>query len=167
MDINRHLQIIVAIGRDNAIGRNGDLLCHLSADLRRFKQLTTGHAVIMGRRTFESLPGGALPGRRNIVVSRSGFTAPDAEVFPSLDEAIEAAYTSDPEPFVIGGGLIYAATLNIADKLLITRIDKDFSDADTFFPEINPDEWVKTCESETFTSKSGIPFRFEDYTRRQ
>lgn len=166
MENNKRLQIIVAIGRNDAIGRNGDLLCHLSADLRRFKNLTMGHTLIMGRRTFESLPGGALPGRRNIVVSRSGFSAPDVEVFPTLEEAIDAAYTTDNEPFVIGGGQIYAATLQNADKLFITRIDAEFPDADTFFPHLEQQQWIMTEVSETQTSKSGIPFRFEDYERQ-
>lgn len=129
------MKIIVAIDRNGAIGRDGGLLFNIRADLRRFKALTTGHTVVMGRKTFESLPKGALPDRRNIVVSRTpGYQAPGAEVFGSLEEAL-AACASD-ETFVIGGAQLYEASLPLADTLLLTVVDACGENPDTFFPVI-------------------------------
>lgn len=129
------MKIIVAIDRNGAIGRDGGLLFNIRADLRRFKALTTGHTVVMGRKTFESLPKGALPDRRNIVVSRTpGYQAPGAEVFGSLEEAL-AACASD-ETFVIGGAQLYEASLPLADTLLLTVVDACGENPDTFFPAI-------------------------------
>lgn len=166
-DIRRRpLTLIVAVGEDGAIGRSGGLLCHLRADLLHFKALTTGHSVVMGRKTFESLPKGALPNRRNIVVSRAGgLRIPGAEVYPSLDSALEAAYSSDPEPFVIGGGQIYAQAMPRATRLCITRLMASWPDADTFFPAIDPAVWKLDEASETETSADGLRYRFETYTR--
>lgn len=133
------MNIIVAIDRNGAIGRGGDLLHHISADLRRFKALTTGHCVVMGRRTFESLPKGALPNRRNIVVSRDpGFSAPGVEVARTLESAIASAGN---EAFVIGGGQIYSQALPTADTLYLTVVDAVTPDADTFFPPIPLDNF--------------------------
>lgn len=129
------IHIIVAIDRRGAIGSKGDMLFHLRQDLRRFKALTMGHTLIMGRRTFDSLPGGALPGRRNIVVTRNaGFAAPGAERASSLDEAI--AMAGDSEIFIIGGGQIYAQSMPLADVIDLTVIDAEGADPDTFFPAI-------------------------------
>lgn len=117
------------------------MLFHLRADLRRFKSLTMGHTLVMGRKTFDSLPSGALPGRRNIVVSRNeAFSAPGAERAASLEEAI--AMAGDSEIFVIGGAQIYALALPLADVLDLTVIDAEGSDPDTFFPAIPLDEFV-------------------------
>ena len=117
------MTIIVAItAGKGAIGRKGDMIYHISDDLRRFKALTTGHTIVMGRRTFESLPKGALPDRRNIVITRNAdFTAPAVETAFSLEEALKMA-EADGEVFVIGGGQIYAQALPLADKLEITLI---------------------------------------------
>ncbi len=153
---------IVAITRDGAIGRGGDLIYHISGDLRRFKAVTMGHPVIMGRKTYESLPSGALPGRRNMVVSRnSSYTAPDAEVFESVEAAI-AALDNDDEAFIIGGGQLYAATLPLASKLYLTVIDADApADADTFFPAIDSADWHTIESSEDHTDpRSGVAYRF-------
>lgn len=134
------IHIIVAIDRRGAIGSRGDMLFHLRADLRRFKAVTMGHTLIMGRRTFESLPGGALPGRRNIVVSRnSSFTAPGVERASSLEEAI--AMAGDSEIYIIGGAQIYALALPLADELDLTVIDAEGADPDTFFPTIPLDDF--------------------------
>ena len=140
----KNLSIIAAVARNNAIGKGGDLLCHLSADLQRFKALTTQHTIIMGRRTFESLPKGALPNRRNIVVTRNpAFSAPGVEAFLSLEDALWAA-KDDGEVFVIGGEQIYRETIAMASRLYLTHIDASFSGADAFFPQVNFAEWKET-----------------------
>lgn len=137
--------IIVAIDENNAIGRDNDLLCHLPNDLKHFKTVTQGSTVIMGRRTFESLPKGALPNRRNIVITRNKDLQFDrCEMVSSLDEASKLC-EDESEIFFIGGGTIYKESMAIADKLYITRIHHAFVDADTFFPDINPDEWKEVA----------------------
>lgn len=158
--------IIAAVGRDNAIGRNGDLAFHLRGDMRRFKALTTGHTVIMGRKTFESLPKGALPDRRNIVITRNNaYAAPAVECAPSLEDAVAMAPGEDI--FIIGGGEIYRQALEAADRLEITAVDADTPDADTFFPVIDSDIWREADSSEVMTDeKSGIQYRFICYCRR-
>lgn len=162
------VNIIVAVAPDLAIGRNGDLLFHVSADLRRFKELTMGSPIIMGRKTFESLPKGALPGRRNIVISRNNdFCADRAEVFPSLDDAIAACSASD-RVFIIGGAQIYNLALDKADRLLLTRFDRSVSDADCFFPKISPDLWqTDECSDWTSDEKSGVAYRFETLSKKR
>ena len=142
------LHLIVAIDRDGAIGRKGDLLYHISADLKQFKARTMGNTIIMGRRTFESLPKGALPGRRNIVVTRNkAYSAPGAEVAHSLPEALALAATNPMgEPYIIGGAEIYRQALPLADVLHLTLIDASTPDADTFFPDFDPDFYELTDE---------------------
>lgn len=162
---NRPLAIIVALGRDREIGRAGDLPWHISADLRHFKSLTVGHPVIMGHATWLSLPKKPLPGRRNIVISRdSGLRIDGAEVFNSLEAAV-AACAPSPIPFIIGGGSVYTQALPMATELHLTRVDANCPDADTFFPEINPDEWCLSDRGEAQQTPDGIPFRSETYTR--
>lgn len=162
------IDIIVAVAPDGAIGRRGDLLFHISADLRRFKQLTMGHPVIMGRKTFESLPKGALPGRRNIVISRNAsFTAPDVETVLSLDKAIALCDGVD-KVFVIGGAQIYAEAIGSADRLCLTRFNRTLPDADCFFPAIDPAVWSVDEVGEWLSDeKSGVGFRFETLRRKQ
>ncbi len=140
------IHIIAAIDRKGAIGKNGDLLFHLRDDLRRFKAITMGNTLVMGRRTFESLPGGALPGRRNIVITRSAdFSAPGVDVAKSPEEAIAMAASGPGDIFVIGGGQIYAATLPLADVLDFTVVDREDPEADTFFPVIDLDAYRLTA----------------------
>jgi len=135
------LSIIVAIDEGNAIGRGGDLLCHLSGDLKHFKALTTGHTVIMGRNTYMSLPRRPLPNRRNIVLTTDTATVYEgAEVAHSVEEAM-ALTRGEEEVFVIGGGTIYRQMLPYADKLYLTLIHHSWTDADTFFSTINPADW--------------------------
>lgn len=163
------INIIVAVAENGAIGRGGDLVFHVRGDLRRFKELTMGHTVIMGRKTFESLPKGALPGRRNIVISGTpGYQAAGAELVPSLEAALEAAETTpEREVFIIGGGRVYAASMPLADRLYITEFMASAPDADTFFPEIRADEWCEKERSETFNDeKSGINYAFVTYSRK-
>ncbi len=134
--------IIVAIDRRGAIGRGGDLLFYIKDDLRRFKALTMGNTLVMGRRNFESLPKGALPGRRNIVVSRNAaYTAPGIEVAPSLEAALALAADGPGDTFVIGGGQIYAQALAKADVLELTVVDAEAEAPDTYFPAIPLDDY--------------------------
>ena len=136
------LSIIVAVASDGAIGRANDLLWHLPADLKRFKELTTGHTILMGRKTFESLPRGPLPNRRNIIISRSLPAQPGAEVYPTIQQAMEAC-ASDEEVFIIGGGAIYRQLLPDTERIYLTRVQASFPDAEVFFPELDPTEWIE------------------------
>ncbi len=161
------ISIIVATAQGNAIGRKGDLLFHISADLRRFKEITMGHPIIMGRKTFESFPKGPLPGRQNIVITRQEDYHHDGiTVVGSFSDALTAANGVD-EAFVIGGGEIYREAINHASKLYLTEIDATVDDADTFFPEIKREEWVETDASEWITDeRSGARYRFVCLSRR-
>lgn len=163
------ISIIVAVDRNNAIGRNGDMAYHLSADLRRFKTLTMGCPVVMGRKTFESLPKGALPGRRNIVITRNEtFEAPDVERAASLDRALAMADESGREIFIIGGGEIYRQSMPLADTLYLTCIDDEAVGPDTFFPTVDPERWVETESGEYHTDeRSGVKFRFVSFSRKK
>ncbi|MBR5436082.1 MAG: dihydrofolate reductase [Muribaculaceae bacterium] len=155
------LSIIVAIDRLGAIGRKGQLLFHISDDLRRFKAITMGHPIIMGRKTFESFPKGALPGRRNIVVTRSAdYSASGIETASSVEAAIDMVEDVD-EAFVIGGGEIYRQTIARADRLYLTIVETETADADTFFPNFSPNDWEITEASQPETdAKSGLTYRF-------
>ena len=127
------IHIIAAIDQQRGIGYGGDMLYHIREDLRRFKSLTMGHTLVMGRKTFDSLPGGALPGRRNIVITRNeAWTAPGAERASSLAEAL--AMAAGDEIYIIGGGQVYAEALSLADVLDLTLIHSAAPEVDTFFP---------------------------------
>lgn len=159
--------IIVAIADNNAIGRNNELLWHISEDLRFFRRTTLGSPVIMGRKTFGSI-GRALPGRVNIVVSRGFSTGEEVEVVGSLEAAFAVAEDTNLEKcFVIGGGQIYAQALPLADRLVVTHVHTVIEDADTFFPEIDPEVWQVTRRSELFTDdETGYQFEFVEYEKR-
>lgn len=134
------ISLIVAVAEDRAIGDKGNLLWHLSSDLKRFKAITTGHTIIMGRKTYDSLPNGALPNRRNIVISRQLKSLKDAEVYSDIDEALKA--TSDEDiVYIIGGGEIYNKTFPRADELHITLVHKSYPEADIRFPEWKLTDW--------------------------
>lgn len=169
---HRHpgVSIIVAVDNNNAIGRAGDLLYHISADLRNFRRLTTGNIVVMGRRTFESLPKGALPDRVNMVITRNkAYQAKNVELCDSLGGALTIARTKflERETFIIGGGEIYRQAFPIADKLYLTCVDAATDDADTFFPEIDPKEWQTEEVGEWLTDdKSGLRYRFVCLSRK-
>lgn len=139
--MSKPISIIVAVAKDNGIGLNNGLLVHIPGDLPRFKKITSGHTVIMGKNTFLSLPGGPLKNRRNIVISdnRSDKFVGCITVF-SIQEAISLC-DDDKENFVIGGASVYRQFLPHASKLYLTRINKTFN-ADTFFPEIEYNEWI-------------------------
>ncbi len=161
------ISIIVAIGSDNSIGRNGNLAFHISADLKRFKALTMGWPIIMGRKTFESLPKGALPGRRNIVITRNAqFQAAGAEVAGSLSEALDMVRDSE-KAFIIGGGSIYREAMPLAHTLELTCIYATASDADTFFPEIDINDWTVEASSDIEVDQAtGLPYCFKTLVRK-
>lgn len=163
--MNPELVIIAAVTRDMALGRGGDLLYHISADLKRFKQLTMGCPVIMGRKTFESFPNGPLPGRENIVITRNpDYRRQGIKTASSLDEAVNKIMNATLKCFVIGGGEIYRQALPLADRLELTEIDAVCPEADTHFPGIDPKVWRKVSESEWFTDpRSGVAYRFVTY----
>lgn len=162
----KNLSVIAAAARNNAIGKNGQLLCHMPADMKHFKELTTGHTVIMGRVTFESLPKGALPNRRNIVVTRNpAFRAENTEVALSIEDALWMA-RNDDEAFVIGGEQIYRETLPLSTRLYLTLIDAAFPGADAFFPEINLNMWTEVSrEHHSADEKNPHPYTFVNYRR--
>jgi len=155
--IHNNISIIVAIAQNFAIGKNNDLLFHLPNDLERFKQITTGHPVIMGRNTFLSLPKGALPNRRNIVITDSTdekFVG--CEMIFSIDEAMEVI-ENESEAFIIGGGAIYRQFFPLARKLYLTLVHRDF-DADVYFPEIDYSEWEVMAREDLYDEKNGFDY---------
>lgn len=160
------LSIIVAIASNNAIGKDNQLLWHISADLKRFKRITAGHTVIMGKRTLVSLPAGPLPKRRNIILTdQQADSFPGCEVAFSIPEAIHMVSNED-EVFVIGGGSVYQQFLPLADKLYLTIVEKDF-EADTFFPDI-PFSQFQLIEKERIDNdpQNDFTYRFETYQKR-
>jgi dihydrofolate reductase len=157
------ISLIAAVARNRAIGYQNKLLYWLPNDLRRFKSLTTGHTIIMGRRTFESLPHGALPNRRNVVLSQSGATFPGAETFPSLESALRSCQ-SDEEVFIIGGASVYRQALPWADRLCLTEIDDEPAEADAFFPDYA--DWREVwSEAHDADERHAFRYRFVDYVR--
>lgn len=161
-----NISIIVAIAENNAIGKDNKLLWHLSEDLKRFKKLTSGHAVIMGRNTFLSLPAGALPERTNIVISDiPGEQFPGCIMVYSIQEAISVCKDHD-ECFIIGGGLVYSQFLPYTSKLYITKVHASPS-ADTYFPEINYNEWTEIFREEHVGSqKDEYDYSYFIYKRK-
>ena len=170
IDINKkpNLSIIVAQAENRAIGLNGDMPWHLSGDLKRFKQLTMGHPVVMGRRTWESLPKRPLVGRRNIVFSQSEDFAPEgAEVVRSVNDLFALLCDNDEDIFIIGGGRIYNMLMPWVNRLYITWVHKEFPEADTFFPVIDLSEFTKVNETEhMIDEKSGLEFSYAEYDRK-
>ncbi len=164
---NKNISIIVAIAENNAIGKNNELLWSIPGDMKWFKKITSGHTVIMGRRTFLSLPKGALPNRRNIVISDiPGEKFENCEMVSSIEEVLVNCNKTD-ESFIIGGGMVYRQFLPHARKLYITRVHQEF-EADTFFPEINFDEWdelerIKNPADE----KTPFSYSFIVYSRKK
>ncbi|MCH2490479.1 MAG: dihydrofolate reductase [Flavobacteriales bacterium] len=138
------ITIIAAAGENNELGKNNDLVWHLPDDFKRFKALTTGHFIIMGRKTFESFPK-PLPNRTHVVITRnSNYQKDGAVVVHSMEAALKKA-KEDSQPFIIGGGEIYSMGLEVADKIELTRVHGTF-DADTYFPDIPMKDWVLTKE---------------------
>ncbi|MDR1652078.1 MAG: dihydrofolate reductase [Prevotellaceae bacterium] len=158
------LSLIVAMAENRAIGKDNNLLWRLPADLRRFKSLTLGHTVIMGRRTFASLPVAPLKDRRNIIISRTIASLPACEVANSVEDAL-ARCASEEEVFVIGGGSIYEQTLPFADRLYVTWIHRSF-EADTCFPDWDEAQWMPIDRSPRMhDDASGLDFTYITYQR--
>jgi len=160
------ISIIVAVAEKNAIGNNNKLLTHISDDLKRFKQITKGHTVVMGRNTWFSLPNRPLPNRTNIVITNNPDETFDGAVTVySIDEAIEKC-PDNHESFVMGGAMVYKQFFSIAHKLYLTKIHKAF-DADTFFPEVSETEWevVKQVDI-TDDKQAGLNYSFIDLKRK-
>jgi dihydrofolate reductase len=157
------LTIIVATDKQGGIGINNSLPWHLPEDLAHFKQTTSGHAIIMGRKTFDSI-GRALPNRRNIVVTRNcDWTHEGVETVSSLHAAEELIENN--HAYIIGGAQIYQQALSIANELIVTEINKDFT-CDAFFPKINPCEWEETSRENHYSEKNQLGYAFVTYKKR-
>lgn len=157
------VSIIAAVARNRAIGKDNELIYRLPDDMKRFKALTTGNTVLMGRKTFESLPKGALPNRRNIVLSRTQHDFPGCDTYCSLDEALKHC-SENEDIYIIGGAEVYTQALPLADRLCLTEIDDTPDEADAFFPEYNG--WHETSREEhAKDERHAHPFAFVDYER--
>jgi dihydrofolate reductase len=158
------ISIIVAVSDDWGIGKDNDLLWHISEDLKRFKRLTTGNTIIMGKKTWESLPRRPLPGRKNVVLTDNPKEVIENSVTAySIEDALGKCEKGE-EIFIIGGGSIYRQFMTIADRLYITHVHKK-APADIYFPEIDPKIW-KVTEEEQFLSDDGIPYTYSVYQRK-
>lgn len=162
--IHKNISIIVAIAENFAIGKNNGLLFHLPNDLKRFKEITSGHSLIMGRNTLLSLPKWPLPNRRHIVITdKKDDVFPGCEVVFSIDEAIEKV-KGEREVFVIGGGMVYRQFYPVAGKLYLTLVHKPF-DADVYFPEIVYSEWKETSREDFFDEKNKFNYSYLNLER--
>jgi dihydrofolate reductase len=160
------INIIAAVAQNLAIGYQNKLLYWLPNDLKRFKVLTTGHTIIMGRRTFESLPKGALPNRRNVVLTRSQITFPGAETFLTLQAAL-ASCAPDEDIYIIGGASVYKEALPFADRLCLTEIQDTPVQADAFFPQFSKEEWAEVwSEEHQPDERHAQAYRFVDYEKK-
>ncbi|OUN12249.1 dihydrofolate reductase [Flavonifractor sp. An91] len=157
------MNLIAAVDQNWAIGKDGDQLCYIPADLKRFQTLTTGHAVILGRKTLATFPGGRpLKNRRNLILSRNAAFAPEgAEVFADVDSLLEAA---PADAFVIGGESVYKALLPYCDKAYITKIDRAWP-ADAFFPDLDADPSWQVTEEGEWQEHESLAFRYVTYER--
>ncbi|MEO5635195.1 MAG: dihydrofolate reductase [Candidatus Paceibacterota bacterium] len=168
------ISLIAAIGKNNELGKGNDLVWRLPADQKFFRETTTGHPVIMGRKTFDSLgssdrgePGKPLPKRRNIVVTRDkSYKRSDVEVVHSLKEALNLFRKKDEEIFIIGGGELFKQAMEVADKLYITHIEAEDKKADVFFPEIIPIVWNEVSHNPfEADTENNLPFVVSIYER--
>ena len=162
------LSIIVAVAENNIIGGDNKLLWHIPEDLKRFKEITSHHTIIMGRKTFESLPG-VLPNRKHIIITRDknySVDNPSVKVIHNLNEVINIYKNSPEHAFIIGGGEIYKQVIHNVDNLYLTKVFS-FFEGDTTFPPINYDNFTKTFESDILTcDKNGLKYQFIDLTRK-
>ena len=157
------ISIIAAVAKNRAIGFQNKLIYWLPNDLKRFKALTTGHTIIMGRNTFLSLPKGALPNRRNIVLSHTQKDFPGCDTYASLEEALSHCAPQE-DVYIIGGASVYSQALSLADRLCLTEIDDTPATADTFFPDYS--EWHETYREEHDTDeRHNYRYAFVDYER--
>lgn len=157
------INVIAAVAENRAIGFENKLLYWLPDDLKRFKQLTTGHTIIMGRKTFESLPKGALPNRRNVVLSRGVTSLPGCDVYASLEDALNHC-APDEDIYIIGGASVYEQAMPFADRLCLTEVRATPASADAFFPDYS--DWKETwSEAHAKDDRHSQDFRFVDYVR--
>ncbi len=166
--MSKQISAVVAVAHHGAIGKNGQLLWHLPADMKHFKAITMGHSIVMGRATFESFPKGALPGRQNIVLTHRTDYHPDGvTIAHSIDEAIAAAEMPG-EVMIIGGAQIYAATIGMVRSIHLTKVDAEFPDADAFFPPLPPSEWEQ-CSEERHSpdERNPLPYTFLTLKRKK
>lgn len=159
------LSLIVALSENRVIGKNNDLIWKLSADLKRFKALTTGHHIIMGRKTFESI-GRPLPKRTNVIITRNkDYSAQGCVIVNSLSEALKVC-ADDSEAFIIGGGQIYKEAVGLVDKMYFTLVHDTFQ-GDTFFPEIEKENWLLVSEEKhSADQKNELDYSFLNYERK-
>ncbi|NCD69810.1 dihydrofolate reductase [Mucilaginibacter agri] len=162
--MSQYITIVVAISQNHAIGKDNKLLWNLPKDLKHFKDITTGHTVIMGRKTYESV-GKPLPKRRNIIITRQSITIEGCEVVSSIENAL-ALCADEEEVFIVGGAEIYRQAMHLTNRIYLTIVKKDF-EADSFFPVIDEKEW-KITEQEDFEpdEKNNLPFSFITLERR-
>ncbi len=163
--IKKTITIIVAAAENDAIGKNNGLIWSLPDDLKRFKRLTSGHCIIMGRKTFDSFPG-LLPNRKHIVISKKSksYFPDEVIVVNNFEDAIKAT-SEDENPFIIGGGQIYNIALKYSDTIELTRVHKEF-EADTFFPKINEDEWeLINEENHEIDERHKYSFTYKTYLK--
>ena len=163
--IHKNISIIVAIAENFAIGKNNDLLFHLPNDLKRFKEITTGHSLIMGRNTLLSLPKWPLPNRRHIVITdKKDDNFPGCETVFSIQEALEKV-RNEEEAFVIGGGMVYKQFYPLAGRLFLTLVHKQF-EADVYFPEIDFSEWEELSREDFFDEKNNFNYSYLNLVRK-
>ena len=168
------INIIAAVARNRAIGNGNKLIYWLPNDLKRFKQLTTGHTIVMGRNTYLSLPKGALPNRRNVVLSRTAFAAgcttesraeqyPGCDVYPTLEAALQSC-GADEDVYIIGGARVYEQAIDMADRLCLTEVDDTPQEADAFFPDYSG--WKEASrETHEKDEKHSYRYDFVDYVK--
>ena len=157
------ISIIAAVAKNRAIGFENKLIYWLPNDLKRFKALTTGHTIVMGRKTFESLPKGALPNRRNVVLSRTTQELPGCDVYPSLESALQSS-KADEDVYIIGGARVYEQAISMADRLCLTEVDDTPTEADAFFPDYSDWQIVQKEEHEK-DEKHAFNYAFVDYLK--
>ena len=158
------ISIIAAVAKNRAIGYKNKLIYWLPNDLKRFKALTTGHTIIMGRNTYESLPKGALPNRRNVVLSRTTKELPGCDVYPTLEAALQSC-KEDEDIYIIGGARVYEQAMPIADRLCLTEVDDTPTEADAFFPDYSEGWRIETKEAHPKDERHDFKYAFVDYIR--
>jgi dihydrofolate reductase len=159
------ISIVVAISENNAIGKDNQLLWHLPADLKHFKEITTGHPILMGRKTYDSI-GRPLPNRRNIIITRqTDLNIPGTEVVNSMEEAISLC-ANEEEVFIIGGAEIYKSALSFTDRIYLTTVHQEF-EADAFFPVLDKNEWLETAQQHHHADeKNAVAYTFSILERK-
>ena len=158
------ISIIAAVAKNRAIGNKNKLIYWLPNDLKRFKALTTGHTIIMGRNTYESLPKGALPNRRNVVLSRTTKKLPGCDVYPTLEAALQSC-KEDEDIYIIGGARVYEQAMPIADRLCLTEVNNTPAEADAFFPDYSKGWRIEKKETHPKDERHDFKYAFVDYVR--